>query len=216
MPRRDWLPEPPPGTQVCGGFDGSENDDWTGIKLETADGFLFTPRWGPNKAPTIWNPAEHGGRIPRLQVHEAWADLATRFRFKRVYADPGFNDEFDPTSWMTEIETWAGLYGEDVFIPWQMSGSQNLRKVHASLVRFEADLKNGALRHDGCPVTTLHVGNARKIPRSGDRFVLGKPSQHQKIDLAVTSSLAHEAACDARAAGWGKKTKRNSKMIVLT
>jgi hypothetical protein len=30
-----WLPQPPEGTSVCGGFDGSENDDHTVIKLET-------------------------------------------------------------------------------------------------------------------------------------------------------------------------------------
>ena len=28
---------------------------------------------------------------------------------------------------------------------------------------------------------------------------------HQKIDAAVTSVLAHEAASDARAAGWGNE-----------
>jgi hypothetical protein len=29
-PVMHWLPPPSPGTSVCGGFDGSENDDWTG------------------------------------------------------------------------------------------------------------------------------------------------------------------------------------------
>ena len=43
--------------------------------------------------------------------------------------------------------------------------------------------------------------NARKIPqRKG--YTLGKPSQHQKIDVSVTSILAHEAASDVRAEGW--------------
>jgi phage terminase large subunit-like protein len=77
--------------------------------------------------------------------------------------------------------------------------------VHAALVRFEADLRTGALTHDGCPITAAHIGNARKIPKPGDRFILGKPSQHQKIDAAVTSVLCHEAAADARAAGWGPR-----------
>jgi hypothetical protein len=201
MQPREWLPEPPAGTQACGGFDGSENDDWTAIRLETVAGFMFTPRW-PDGRPMVWNPAQHGGRIPRLQVHDAWAILAERFELQRVYCDPGFSDPYDPTSWITEIETWCGLYGEEVFVPWQMSGNSRSRAVHQSLVRFEVDLRSRALTHDGCPVAAAHVANARKIPKPGDRFVLGKPSQSQKIDVAVTSVLAHEAACDARAAGW--------------
>ena len=40
-----WLPEPPEGTKVCLGFDGSETSDFTVIKAETIDGLLFTPRW---------------------------------------------------------------------------------------------------------------------------------------------------------------------------
>ena len=44
--------------------------------------------------------------------------------------------------------------------------------------------------------------NTRKLALRGDRYTLGKPSQQQKIDAAVTSVLAHEAASDERAAGW--------------
>lgn len=46
--------------------------------------------------------------------------------------------------------------------------------------------------------------NARKFAKSGERYALGKPKQDRKIDAAVTTVLAHEAACDARTAGWGK------------
>lgn len=206
MPR-EWLPNPPPGTKVCGGFDGSENDDWTVIRLETFEGYQFTPRWELNEdRPMLWNPAQHGGRIPRLQVHDAWAILAERYELGRVYCDPGFNDPHDPTSWKTEIETWAGMFGEEVFIPWQMAGNTRSRAVHGALVRFESDLRNRHFTHDGCPVTATHAVNARKIAKPGDRFILGKPSQAQKIDAVVTSVLCHEAASDARAAGWGIKT----------
>lgn len=202
MPPREWLPNPPDGTSVCGGFDGSESDDWTGIRLETRAGFQFTPRWLANGEPMIWNPAKSNGRIPRLQVHDAWQELADRFMLKRVYCDPGFNDEFDPTSWKTEIETWSQLHGEDVFVPWQMGGNTRVKAVHAALVRFESDLRNRLFTHDGCPITTRHIGNARKVPKPGGRFILGKPSQSQKIDLGVTSVLCHEAAADQRADGW--------------
>lgn len=199
---RDWLPNPADGTDVAGGFDGSENNDWSGIRLETREGFQFTPRWLATGQPMIWNPAQHGGRMPRKQVHDAWEELNDRFSLRRIYCDPGFNDPTDPTSWKTEIETWAQLYGDDVFVPWQMGGNTRVRAVHTALQRFETDLMQGAFTHDGCPITTRHAAHARKIPQPGGRYILGKPSQNQKIDLIVTSVLAHEAACDQRAEGW--------------
>jgi hypothetical protein len=199
--QREWLPPAPGGTKVCGGFDGSANNDWTAIRLETREGFQFTPRW-PDGEPMVWNPAVLGGQIPRERVHDAWAVLAERYRLLRVYCDPGFSDPGDQTSWVTEIETWATLYGEKTFISWQMSGSLRVRAVHEALVRFETDLRSKSLTHDGCPLTAAHVANARKLAKPGDRFGLGKPNQNQKIDLAVTSVLCHEATCDMRAAGW--------------
>lgn len=195
-----WLPNPPDGTEVAGGFDGSENDDWTAIKLETVDGLIFTPRYGPDQRPTIWNPAEWGGRIPRSEVHAAWDELATRYKLVRVHCDPGFRDE---SSWASEIETWDGKHGPKVFLSWRMDGGSRVEAVYRALRRFESDLDQGLITQDGCPITATHMGNARRIAKSADRYGLGKPSQTQKIDAAVTTVLAHEAACDARADGWG-------------
>lgn len=196
MRRNAWLDNPPKGTAVAGGFDGSMNDDWTAIKLETREGFLFTPRYGPDQRPTIWNPAEWGGRIPRQQVHVAWQEIAERYRLVRVYCDPGFHDESD---WSTEIETWDEDHGPDIFVPWP---TNQVGRMYPALRRFEADLQNGLITQDGCPITATHIGNARKIPQTRDRYILGKPAQSQKIDAAMTSVLAHEAAADERAAGW--------------
>lgn len=194
-----WLPNPPDGTSVCGGFDGSENEDWTAIKLETRSGLIFTPRYGPDRRPTIWNPREWSGKIPRHEVHVAWAEIAKRYRLIRVYCDPGFRDEM---SWESDIETWDQEHGPDIFIPWQMAGSTRITPVYEAMRRFEADVDTGLITHDGCPITTTHIGNARKIAQSGDRYGIGKPSKTQKIDAGVTSMLCHEAACDARADGW--------------
>lgn len=194
--RETWLPNPPDGTSVAGGFDGSLNDDWTAIRLETKAGLLFTPRYGPDKLPAIWNPSKWGGRIPRHQVDIAWAEICDRYDLRRAYCDPGFHDE---TDWSTEIETWDQEHGPDVFVPWP---TNSLTRMYPAIRRFEADLENLQLRHDGCTTTATHMSNARKIAARGDKYVLGKPTQTQKIDLAVTSILAHEAACDERAAGW--------------
>ncbi len=201
-----WRPDPDRGTAVCGGFDGSENDDHTAIKLETRAGYLFTPRYGPDARPTIWNPKEWGGRIPRGEVRAAWVELADRYELRRAYCDPGFHDE---TSWESEIEDWDQLLGPGVFVPWP---TNSIGRMYPALRRFESDLR-GLITHDGCPITAAHLRNARKIAKSADRYALGKPSQHQKIDVAVTTVLAHEAASDERAAGWADRI--DSRMFVL-
>ena len=51
-----------------------------------------------------------------------------------------------------------------------------------------------------------HALNARMIAKPGDKFILGKPSEHQHIDLCMADVLAHEAASDARADNWPAAT----------
>jgi hypothetical protein len=207
-----WLPPPEPGTSVCGGFDGSENDDWTAIRLETLRLSVHPALEGDGRADGV-----EPGAARRAHPAPAGARRLGRaggtYKLERIYCDPGFNDPHDPTSWISEIEMWDRLHGPETFVPWQMGGQTRTRAVHASLVRFEADLRSGALTHDGCPITAAHITNARKIPKPGDRFILGKPAQHQKIDAAVTSVLCHEAAADARAAGWAPPKPR-PRMVV--
>lgn len=192
-----WLPNPPNGTKVCGGFDGSENNDWTAIRLETVSGLLFTPTYGPDSRPCIWNPAEWGGIMPRSEVLVAMAELNQRFQIARFYCDT------DPY-WRSQIGEWGVEYGEKVYLEWP---TNQAKRMHDALKRFAADLATKALTHDGCPITGQHVGNARKKAMPADRFVLMKPAgaDHQKIDAAMSSVLAHEAACDARADGWNDR-----------
>lgn len=206
-----WLPSPEPGTSICAGFDGSENDDWTVIKAETRAGHIFTPRYGPDRRPTIWNPTEWGGRIPRGQLRVAWAELVETYDVRRVYCDPGFHDE---TSYESEIEEWALEWPladgrPERFLQFPTTSAQ---RMYPAIRRFEADLKT--LTHDGCPITAAHMRNARKIGSRGRTYTLGKPANHQKIDAAVTSVICHEAAADERAAGWPEKTE--SKLIFFT
>ncbi|OXN01471.1 terminase [Bifidobacterium vansinderenii] len=197
-----WLENPPDGTEICCGFDGSENDDWTCIKAETLNGLIFTPRYGDDRRATIWNPKVWGGRIPRGEINAAWEEINQRYKIIRAYCDPGFRDE---VSWESDIEAWDRRYGPRKYLPWVMSGSSRVGAVYEALRRFEADVANGTIHHDGCPITTTHMANARKISKSLERYGLGKPKQDRKIDAAVTSVLAHEAACDARTAGWGER-----------
>lgn len=156
----------------------------------------------PDRRATIWNPKQWGGRIPRAEVSAAWAELNDRYKIERAYCDPGFRDEL---SWESEIEAWDRAYGPKKFMPWSMSGSSRIGAVYEALRRFEADLTTHRITQDGCPVTRTHMMNARKVAKTLERYGLAKPQQNRKIDAAVTSVLAHEAACDARAAGWGAR-----------
>ena len=110
MARQLWLPNPPDGTPICIGFDGSLNNDWTALQAETMDGFSFTPRIGPDKIGSYWNPAEYGDRIPHGQVEAAVDELFERFVVVRMYPDP--------QDWETDIENWALKYGKERVITW--------------------------------------------------------------------------------------------------
>ncbi|WP_372699408.1 terminase [Arthrobacter sp. JSM 101049] len=177
--------------RICLGFDGSDKSDFTCIRAETVGGWQFTPTYGPDNRPTIWDPAEWGGRIPRGEVHAAVEELFETHDVERMYCDPPL--------WKTEVEDWALKYGEKRVIQWE---TYRQTPMHAALERFLVDLGSGSLTHDDCAVTALHISNAKMFARTGQRYIILKPSEHQKIDAAVTSVIAHEAACDARAAGW--------------
>lgn len=187
-----WLPEPEPGTPICLGFDGADHNDWTALKAETIDGLIFTPRYGPDKAPTIWDPAQWGGRTPRDQVHLAVDEVFERYRVERMYCDP--------PRWETDVDQWALRHGDDCVVAW---ATYRRKQMYDALERFLADLTEKRITHDGCPITALHLGNARMVASGGlGQYGLAKPSPTQKIDAAISTVLAHEAAADARAAGW--------------
>lgn len=189
-----WLPQPDDGAQIAIGFDGSDSDDWTAIQAETIDGFTFTPRYGPDRRPTIWNPKEWGDQIPRGEVAAAVDELFERFKVKRMYCDPH--------DWYSEIGDWSLKYGDEHVFEWNTS---RISKMYDEIRRFENDLRERRISHDGCPIAGFHFANARKIAKPGQKYVLGKPTQHQKIDVAMARILAHTAASDAHVAGWGEE-----------
>jgi hypothetical protein len=184
--------EVPDGIQVVLGFDGSDIDDWTAIRAETLDGYQFTPVYSSLELPTVWNPAEWGGQVPRLEVHAAVDELMRRYQVVRMYCDPPY--------WETEVDTWADRYGEKRVTRWW---TNRIVQMHAACERLITDVTKAdtEFTHDGCEDTSAHIGHARRAARQADRYVLRKAAPHQKIDLAVVSILAHEAYADALAAG---------------
>jgi hypothetical protein len=180
------LPQRP---QVVLGFDGSDIDDWTAIRAETQDGYQFTPTY--SGGPTIWNPADHDGQVPRLEVDAAVDELFERFDVVRMYCDPPY--------WETEVDAWAAKYGDKKVLRFE---TYRPVQMHAAAERLLTDVvkADSGFTHDGCEITAAHVRNTRKAARLNNRYVLTKASQAQKIDACVTSIIAHEAAGDATAA----------------
>jgi hypothetical protein len=190
----------PPKTPIVLGFDGSDVDDWTAFRAETLDGFQFTPTYGPNRLPTIWNPADFGGQVPRLEVSAALEELMGRYSVKLLYADPPY--------WESEVDQWAADYGDRVVISWY---TRRVVQMHAAAERLKTDIAKAdtSFSHDGCPITSGHIRNARAAARPQGRYVLAKAAADQKIDVAVTSILTHEAAQDAIAAGMAAPKRKS-------
>jgi len=191
------------GTSIVLGFDGSENNDFSAIRAETIDGFQFTPTYGPDNKPTIWDPRSFpNGSIDRVEVAAAVDELFTRYKVARFYCDP--------QDWRSEIGDWALAYGDKIVMEW---ATNRPAAMFASLSTFENDLISGRLTHDADPITETHVANARKKAVPGQKYILIKPADHQKIDAAMASALAHEAAVDAIKDGWAQKVSR--RVLVL-
>lgn len=185
------------GEPITLGFDGSRSSDWTALRAETRDGYRFTPTYGPDRRPTFWNPEEWGGRIPRGEVNSAVAEVMAHFDVARFY--------IDPRHWETQADQWAAEHGEDVVVTWP---TNQTARMFDALVRFLEDTAERVTTHDGDPTMKIHALAARKVAKPGDKYLLGKPSESQKIDLLMADVLAHEAAADQRAEGWEKQDNR--------
>ena len=194
--RTNRVRELVPGEPICVGFDGSRSGDWTALRCETLDGFRFTPTYGPDVRPTFWDPKQWPeGRIPRGEVHAAVTEVFASYNVARMYVDP--------RHWETQADTWAAQFGEDVVVQWP---TNKIDRMFEALSRYIEDLHEGLTIHDGDTTAREHALHARKIAKPGDKYILGKPAEHLKIDILMADILAHEAASDMRACGWEADT----------
>lgn len=182
----------PDGTAITIGFDGSRSGDWTALRCETHDGYRFTPLYGPDKRPTHWDPKLWPSeRIPRGEVATAVSELFRRFKVARFY--------IDPRHWETQADAWALEHGDDVVVQWP---TNQIGRMFEALDRYLQDSEERTTTHDNHPDVRQHMLHARKVAKPGDKYVLGKPAEHMKIDILMADVLAHEAAADMRALGW--------------
>jgi len=179
-----WVP-------ICVGFDGADSDDWTVIRCETQDGYQFTPTFRAGGKPMIWDPSQYGGYTPRHEVNAAVAELFERYQVVRLYADPPY--------WQSEIDEWASRFGDKVVLRW---ATWRPRQMAEALERLRTDVMAKAFIHDGCPVTSRHIGNAQMDHRpQGVLIRKDRPVSRNKIDAVMSSALAREAAFDCTADG---------------
>ena len=187
--------EVPHGTRIALGFDGSQTNDWTALRAETIDGHRFTPTYGPDDRPTHWDPSLWpGGRIALGEIHAAIDEMFTKYDVVRMYADPHLFE--------SQIDEWADRHGEERVMPWPTNKAS---RMFPALTRLIEDSANGLTTHDADPSARAHAMNARRVAKTlagyADAYLIGKPSEHQKIDILMADALAHEAAADVRATG---------------
>ena len=161
-----------------------------------------------------------GSGLARAKIRGIFAIFTTISGFRTPPAERPRNNDTgradgdtgctDAGAWTSEIEAWALRWGEKRFLEFPTTSGE---RMFAAIRRFESDLP--AITHDGCTITVAHMRNARKlVSRTGRTYTLGKPANHQKIDAAVTSVLAHEAASHEHADGW-RRPRKNARMIVI-
>jgi hypothetical protein len=165
------------------------------MRAETIDGYRFTPTYGPDNRPTHWNPSLWpAGRIPLDEIHAAVDAMLARYKVERMYADPHL--------WESQIDEWADRHGEERVIKWFTNKAS---RMYPALVRLVEDSSNKLTTHDADPSARAHAMNARRVARTlagyADAYLIGKPSEHQKIDILMADVLAHEAAADVRSSG---------------
>jgi hypothetical protein len=175
--RHPDMVQPPDGTPVTLGFDGSLFDDTTGLCGCTLDGHVFVV--------DVWDPAEHGGEVPKSAVDVTVAAAFERWDVRALYGDPPY--------WQEDLARWYGAHGDVVREWW----TNRPTPMGHALELFHTSVTTKSLTHDGDPRLAAHVGNARRWKDRGHLSVRKKfPQSPDKIDLLVCAVLAVEARGD--------------------
>jgi len=181
-----------PRSMVTLGFDGARFRDSTalvGCEVETGHIFMLG----------LWERPLHAKEwdVPAAEVVEAIEDAFATWDVWRLYADPPY--------WESQVDEWAGTYGEKVVAWW----TNRRKQMGYALRAFHGAIEAGTLTHDGSSDLERHLGNAKrrelKIRDDEDKplWVIQKerPNSTHKIDAAMGAVLAWEARGDAVAAG---------------
>lgn len=185
--------EPPEGTEIAIGFDGSKSRDSTGLYGCTIDSqhiFKIGTWERPNGDPD-WT-------VPRADVE---AELVRAFKTWKVR-----HAYMDPPRWEKELEDWTARWPGRI-VAWDTA----VYETHAPAVgRFHQAVIDATLTHDGDVTLARHIANARqKETRWGIVIQKEHKDSPRKIDAAVAAVLAREASItpaantDRSVHGWG-------------
>ncbi len=175
------------------GFDGSISNDATALIGCTEDGYIFEVHVWEKPLDAEGHPVK-GWRVPRGEVHDVLRDTMRTYDVGRFYVDP--------PKWFSELDEWVAEYNTDdepvvvafdTFIP---------KRMGPAIDRWRTAIREGQLSHDGSDTLTRHVSAAQltkarvKADEDDGRILwaLTKPDDGRKIDAAVASVLAFEAA----------------------
>jgi hypothetical protein len=203
------------GDEIVMFFDGGKTDDATGIVgCRVSDGHLFVV--GAWESPD--GPAGDGWEVDRDDVDRVVSGAFERFQVAAMYCDVAL--------WESYIDMWRDRYADRLRV-WATSGAG--KKGHATAwdmrsrvpeftgaaERFISDVVSGELSHDGDPVLTRHVLNARRGP---NRWGVSLRKEHRessrKIDLAVCAVGARLARRDVLSIAANSSSKRRSGVVV--
>jgi hypothetical protein len=180
--------EPPAGTRIALGFDGSISDDCTALigcyELDGKPHTFEIEVWArPDNARRDW-------RIPR-------SDVQARVKEAFGHWDVGLM-MCDPAKWQTEIEGWAEQFGDERVVFFDTN--QTVRMARAC-DRFLTAIAEGAYSHDGAETLGKHVlaMHKRKVRIKDEdddgrtKYVFVKGPDKLKIDAGIAAVLALEA-----------------------
>lgn len=166
-------------------FDGSKSRDATAlVGCRVSDGFVFVVDiWEPD-------PAHDSGDY----VDAAAVDLAVARAFDR-WNVCGFLADVREWESFTKVD-WPGRYADQLRVMAVPGGKQpepiawdmrtHLHEFTVAAELCEAEIRDGAFRHDGDSRLARHVANARRRPnRYGISIGKESPASPRKIDGAV-------------------------------
>lgn len=179
-----------PTEEVVLFFDGSKSRDATAlVGCCVSDGHVFVPR-SIDGRPTIWEPHGTDSVVP---VHEV--DVAVKhvvlgsLNVVAFFADVQEWESFVKVEWPKafgdRLRIDAVATGKDPQrIAWDMR-SQTYSFTQAAEL-CEAEILDRGFTHDGNPILSRHVANARRRPnRYGVSIGKESPSSPKKVDAAV-------------------------------
>jgi phage terminase large subunit-like protein len=194
-----WLPEGawrmceaeraiPDGASIMLGFDGSYNQDSTGLvacTMEEVPHVFVLGVWERPGGSREWI-------VPRDEVSLAVKRAFERYRVVEMLCDP--------SGWHREVEDWGQAYGS----PPVISYPTNQRKMMSeNCSRLYTAIMTKQVTHDGNPRLAAHMANAiTKETPDGAYITKESRSSRRKIDLAVAAVIAFGRASMLQSGAW--------------